>query len=79
MNTVDPQTRRVLDLMIRDGHITRLSAQHYGIANVTARIADLRLRHGHPVRCEVRKDADGRRYGAWKLIPKTESVAPPQG
>jgi hypothetical protein len=70
----DKQTMQVLSLLRRDGNVTRLTAQHYGIANLTARIADLRLTHGVNVRCQQRKDAEGRRYGVWSLDP-AQSVA----
>lgn len=63
----DEQTAQVLKLMQRDGDVTRLTAAHYGVANVTARIADLRKRYGIKVECEKRRDAAGRLYGVWKL------------
>jgi hypothetical protein len=61
------QNAQLLDLFKRDGTVTRLTAMHYGIANVTARIADLRLRHGINVVCEKRTDAKGKTYGAWSI------------
>jgi hypothetical protein len=64
---VTPQAVKVLNLIERDGHITRLTAMHYGIANITARIAELRLDYGINVACEEKVDAEGRVYGSWKL------------
>jgi hypothetical protein len=67
------QAQQVLDLIERDGHITRLTAMHYGIANVTARITELRDA-GIMVNCFVAKDADGSRYGRWSCLPKSLMV-----
>ena len=64
---VTPQAARVLNLMARDGHVTRLTLAHYGIANPTARFAELRLDHGVSVECERCVDALGRRYSRWSL------------
>lgn len=72
---MNPQSTQVLNLLKRDGNLTRLTAMHYGIANVTARIADLR-RAGYRVTCTEKRDAAGRRYGVWRLAP-TQVVAPP--
>lgn len=65
---VNPQIKKVLQLMLQDGKITRLTAMHYGIANVTARIADIRKRLRIYVDCQEKVDADGHRYGLW-FIP----------
>lgn len=75
MNYLSPekmaaQTQQLLDLLNRDGKVTRLTAMHYGIANVTARIADLRRRHGVNVVCTEKRDANGARYGEWSLPAK---------
>lgn len=67
MNKMNAQTEKLLGLLNRDGHVTRLTAMHYGVANITARIADLRLRHDVNVVCEVCRDAAGRRYGRWHV------------
>lgn len=64
---MDKQCKKVRDLLRRDGSITRLTAMHYGIANVTARIADLRLRYGYDIKCDIREDAEGNRYGTWSI------------
>lgn len=71
---VCPQAARVVEIVKADGHITRLSAAHYGIANVTARLADLR-NAGVKVRCISRRDAAGRRYGEWRMPPEYLAVA----
>ena len=72
---MNPQTEQVLNLIKRDGSITRLTAMHYGIANLTARIAELR-NWGFDVECQEKRDANGRRYGTWSL-KKAEFVGPP--
>lgn len=64
---ITPQAAQVLSLMARDGHVTRLTLAHYGIANPTARFAELRLDHGVEIRCERLVDAIGRRYSRWSL------------
>jgi hypothetical protein len=64
--TLTNQAKKVLALIERDGHLTRLTAMHYGIANITARITELRDA-GYPVVCALAKDADGSRYGRWSL------------
>lgn len=61
-----PQAKKVYELLQRDGRVTRLTALHYGVANVTARVAELR-RLGIAVECEVVQDAEGREYGRWFL------------
>lgn len=60
------QGRKTLNLIKRDGRVTRLTALHYGIANLTARIAELR-EEGYAVDCEIKLDANGRKYGSWFL------------
>jgi hypothetical protein len=76
MSNLDRQTKQVLSLMKRDGAITRLTAQHYGIVCLTARIADLRTRHGYSVQCDLKRDAEGRRYGSWRIVPPTQVQQP---
>lgn len=66
---MNPQTKQVLDLIKRDGSITRLVAMNYGIANLTARLADLRSL-GHNVVCVQKRDAKNRRYGTWSIQPR---------
>lgn len=58
------QAQKVLDLIRRDGSITRLTAMHYGVANVTARISEL-LDAGYDIDRHIKLDAEGRRYGEW--------------
>lgn len=53
--------------MLKDGKtITRLTAMHYGIMNLTARISELR-NFGYDIRCRMKKDAEGREYGEFYL------------
>jgi hypothetical protein len=66
MRSLTKQAQQVLDLIDRDGHVTRLTAMHYGVANVTARITELR-NAGHFVVCNLAKDANGSRYGRWSI------------
>ena len=66
LENVTPQAQKVYNLMARDGHVTRLTALHYSIANLTARIAELRAA-GIAVECELRTDANGNEYGRWFL------------
>ena len=65
------QAAKVLDLIKRDGRVTRLTAMHYGIANLTARISELRLYGGLDIVCTEKVDAVGRRYGEWTIGPTT--------
>ena len=58
------QASQVLNLIRRDGSVTRLTAMHYGVANLTARIAELRTA-GYNVVCTEKRDANKRRYGSW--------------
>lgn len=66
VNGLSKQGKKVLELIQRDGRVTRMTALHYGVANVTARIAELRY-EGFNVVCEVKVDAEGREYGNWKI------------
>jgi hypothetical protein len=69
--SVSPQSAKVLEIMQIDGAITRLTAMHYGIANLPARVLDLRTA-GIPVVCDERKDAKGSRYGRWSIPSSVE-------
>ena len=60
-----PQTRKVLELL-KKGHLTRLTAMHYGVMNLTARISDLRSL-GWTVNCTTKRDSEGNRYGDFTL------------
>jgi hypothetical protein len=63
---VSRQAMKVLDIIQTSGSVTRLTAMHYGIANITARIAELRTA-GIQVLCEENRDMNGARYGKWSL------------
>lgn len=71
-----PQSRKVMGILLRDGGITHLTAQHYDIACVTKEIQ--RIRDADPVGIQIktvrRKDAAGRRYTRWTLVKKTGAV-----
>lgn len=60
------KTNKVLQVMERDGHITRFIAVNYGITALTQHLSKLRER-GYDVRAEPRKDADGNKYTRWYL------------
>lgn len=63
----DTQCGKLLRLMERGRSVTRLTALHYGIMNLTARISDLR-NAGYDVRCQWRRDDDGNDYGSFSLV-----------
>lgn len=65
-SALSPQAAKVLELIRRDGHVSRLTALHYGIANLTARIAELRFRR-FAIDCKVKADGNGNKYGSWFL------------
>lgn len=68
------QERKVLELMLRDGHVSRMTAMHYGIANLTARIAELRQKlilDNYDIPVAIKEDASGREYGSWYLVDTT--------
>lgn len=62
--SITPKAKLVYDLMKRDGGVTRLTAMHAGIPNLTARIAELR-NAGMIIDCENKIDIRGDRYGKW--------------
>jgi len=64
VSLLSKQGRQVLELIRRDGRVTRLTALHYGVANLTARIAELR-EVGFNINCTVKLDANGKEYGEW--------------
>jgi hypothetical protein len=70
-----PQANKVLDIIKRDGHITRLSAMHYKISNVSARIAELRIEGRLNIVAIKAKDADGQAYSRWTLMSRFPQVA----
>lgn len=61
-----PQARKVLKLLASGERLSRVTAMHYGVMNLTARLADLR-NAGWDVRCEIKRDVDGNRYGSFSL------------
>lgn len=71
---LSPQARKMLELLVRDGRVTRLTAMHVGICNPTARVADLR-RLGWEVECAIKLDPMGREYGSWTLREGWAAVA----
>ena len=70
---ITPQEQKVLNLMLRDGAVTRLTAMHYGIPNVTARISELRAKlepMAYDILVDVKEDANGNEYGSWSLFDR---------
>jgi len=61
-----PQSNKVLTALKNGRSVTRVTAMHMGVMNLTARITDLR-NAGHDVICEMKHDIDGNRYGAFAL------------
>ena len=57
---------KVLDIIKRDGHITRFIAVNYGILALTQHISVLRKK-GYKILAESRLDADGKDYTRWSL------------
>lgn len=62
------QTQKLLAQMQAGRTVTRLTAMHAGVMNLTARIADLRAL-GHDVKCTMKTDMEGREYGEFSLAP----------
>ena len=60
------QTQKLLTQMRAGRSVTRLTAMHSGVMNLTARIADLRAA-GHNVICTMKTDMDGNEYGDFSL------------
>lgn len=60
------QTQKIYQAMHEGRSVTRVTAMHMGVMNLTARIADLR-NAGINVDCVMRYDTDGNRYGSFKL------------
>lgn len=69
-----PQSHKVLDIMIRDGGITHLSATHYNIGCVRKEVSRVRA-YGAKVKTITRKDAAGNRYSRWTLASIKEQPA----
>ena len=66
---LNPLSRKVMDIMVRDGGITHLTALHYGIGSVTKEVSRLRraVPVGYTIGTVKRKDADGNKYTRWTL------------
>ena len=60
------QNEKLLRMMERGRKVTRLTALHAGVMNLTARIADLR-NAGHNVVCTMDSDEDGNEYGVFTI------------
>lgn len=60
------QNAKLLKLMKDGRSVTRLTAMHYGIMNLTARISELRGA-GHNVVCTMKTDLNGAEYGEFTL------------
>lgn len=69
MKFTAPQTQKVFNLLKNGQHLTRLTAMHYGVMNLTARITDLR-QAGVSIRCDLKYDHDGNRYGSFYLADR---------
>lgn len=68
------QERKVLELMLFDGHVSRLTGMHSGIVNITARIAELRQKISsdcYRIDVAIKTDANGYEYGGWHLVDTT--------
>lgn len=66
MKFTAPQTQKVYDLLKRGQSLTRLTAMHYGVMNLTARITDLR-KAGVSIKCDLKHDLNGNRYGSFYM------------
>lgn len=53
-------------VLVRDGSITHLTAQHYGIGCVRKEVSDLRKR-GWKINTNKAKDHNGKGYSKWEL------------
>lgn len=65
-SSLTPQSRKLLTILEAGRSVTRVTAMHYGIMNLTARVADLR-NAGWKVECETKYDVEGNRYGEFSL------------
>lgn len=64
---------KVLNIIKRDGHITRFIAVNYGILALTQHISVLRKK-GYNILAEERFDANGKAYTRWFLGNKKEEA-----
>ena len=71
-----PQATEVASIILRDGGITHLRAQHYNIGCVRKAISRIREAGpiGFAVKRENRKDAFGKKYTHWTLAKEQELV-----
>jgi hypothetical protein len=72
------QSNFVLGILLKEGSITRLTAQHYNIGNINAVIGDLR-KVGHDIGSLPRTDAGGNPYNQYVylwLSPRLEDMRP---
>lgn len=60
------QARLVLRSLEAGRSVTRVTAMHYGVMNLTARISELR-NAGYEITCTMRRDVAGDRYGEFVL------------
>lgn len=66
---------KVLNIIKRDGHITRFIAVNYGILALTQHISTLRQK-GYNIQAEKRTDLNGKEYTRWFLdAPRMEAMA----
>lgn len=68
---MSPQDQTVLDILTRDGGITHLTAQHYGIGCIRKHVSNLRS-VGIKIKTVKRKDAAGKMYSRWTLAKTSE-------
>ncbi len=69
LSQMSPQFRKAYNLLVeRKGALTRVTAMHYGIMNLTARITELR-QAGYRIVCTNKKDGFGNRYGEFTYAP----------
>lgn len=59
-------TEKVLNILKRDGHITRMIATHYNIGCVRKAISDLRKANFN-ILTDKRTDNEGNKYTRWVL------------
>jgi hypothetical protein len=60
------QVNKLYKAMHEGRSVTRVTAMHMGVMNLTARITDLR-NAGINVECVMKTDTDGNRYGSFQL------------
>ena len=61
------QIDKIKNILIKDGHITHVVAQHYNIGCVRKAISTLRAL-GMTITTERKKDAEGKAYTSWNLV-----------